>query len=460
MNTNGVANQDLLADATARATRYLEELNSRRAFPSSGALRKLETLGGALPSGPCDPAEVLALLDDAGSPATVATAGPRYFGFVTGGALPVTLAANWLAGAWDQCAGLEVLSPVSAALEEIAFRWLVDLLHLPPGTNGGFATGATMANFSALAAARHAVLERAGWDVESDGLFGAPPITVIVGEEVHVSVLKGLRMLGLGSNRVVRVPVDAQGRMRADALPPISGPTIVCVQAGNVNSGAFDPVREICQAAHAAGAWVNVDGAFGLWAAAAPGRAHLSRGVEEADSWATDAHKWLNVPYDCGISFVREPRHLQAAMSANAAYLERGEKREPNQFTPELSRRARGVEVWAALRSLGRSGLAELIERNCRQAARFAEGLRDAGHSILNEVVLNQVLVSFGDDHATRRVIAALQLEGTCWCGGTVWHGKAAMRISVSSWATTDADVERSLEAMLRVAAQEAPQRR
>jgi glutamate/tyrosine decarboxylase-like PLP-dependent enzyme len=460
MNTTDVANRDLLADATTRATRYLQELKSRNAFPSSGALKKLETLGGALPSGPCDPAEVLALLDDAGSPATVASAGPRYFGFVTGGALPVTLAANWLAGAWDQCAGLEVLSPVSAVLEEIAFRWLVDLLRLPPGTNGGFATGATMANFSALAAARHAVLARAGWDVESDGLFGAPPITVIGGEEIHVSVVKGLRMLGFGSNRVVRVPVDAQGRIRADALPRISGPTIVCVQAGNVNSGAFDPVREVCQAAHAAGAWVHVDGAFGLWAAAAPGRAHLSRGVEEADSWATDAHKWLNVPYDCGISFVREPRHLQAAMSANAAYLERGEKREPNAFTPELSRRARGVEVWAALRYLGRSGLAELIERNCRQAARFADGLRDAGHSILNEVVLNQALVSFGGDDATRRVIAALQQEGTCWCGGTVWHGKAAMRISVSSWATTDADVERSLEAMLRVAAQVAPQRR
>lgn len=460
MNTNVAANRDLLADATARASRYLEGLDSRALFPSSEALKKLEKLGGALPAGPCDPAEVLALLDDVGSPATVATAGRRYFGFVTGGALPATLAANWLASAWDQCAGLEVLSPVSAALEEISFRWLVDLLHLPPGTNGGLATGATMANFSSLAAARHAVLERAGWDVESDGLFGAPPITVIVGEEVHVSVLKGLRMLGLGSNRVVKVAVDAQGRMRADALPRISGPTIVCVQAGNVNSGAFDPVKEICQKVHAAGAWVHVDGAFGLWAAAAPHRAHLACGIEDADSWATDAHKWLNVPYDCGISFVREPRHLQAAMSANAAYLERGEKREPNQFTPELSRRARGVEVWAALRSLGRSGLAEMIERNCRQATRFAEGLRADGHSVLNDVELNQVLVSFGNDDATRRVIAALQQEGTCWCGGTQWHGKAAMRISVSSWATTDDDVERSLEAMLRVAAQSALGRR
>jgi glutamate/tyrosine decarboxylase-like PLP-dependent enzyme len=457
MTSDALAQKNLLADASARATRYLDELDSRNVFPSPEMLRRLEKLGGAMPSEPCDPAQVLALLDEGGSPATVATAGRRYFGFVTGGALPVTLAANWLAGAWDQCAGLEVLSPISAALEEVAFDWLVDLLQLPPGTNGGITTGATMANFSCLAAARHAVLERAGWDVESEGLFGAPSITVFVGEEVHVSVLKGLRMLGLGSNRVVRLPVDAQGRMRADGLPQISGPAIICVQAGNVNSGAFDPVGEISRAAHAAGAWVHVDGAFGLWAAAAPGRAHLTGGIGGADSWATDAHKWLNVPYDCGISFVREPRHLQAAMSVSAAYLARGEKREPNQFTPEMSRRARGVEVWAALRSLGRSGLAEVIERNCRQAARFAEGLDAAGYTVLNEVALNQVLVSFGDDDATRRVIAELQREGTCWCGGTVWHGKAAMRISVSSWATTDRDVERSLEAMLRVAAEHAP---
>jgi glutamate/tyrosine decarboxylase-like PLP-dependent enzyme len=312
-----------------------------------------------------------------------------------------------------------------------------------------------MANFSALAAARHAVLERASWEVEADGLFGAPPITVIVGEEVHVSLLKALAMLGLGRNRIMRVPVDGQGRMRADALPKIAGPAIVCMQAGNVNSGTVDPASEICSAAHAAGAWVHVDAAFGLWAAAAPSRAHLVAGLEQADSWATDAHKWLNVPYDSGIAFVREPRHLQAAMSVNAAYLVRSEKRDPNQFTPEMSRRARGVELWAALRSLGREGLSELIERNCRGAARFAEGLKAAGYEVLNEVQLNQVLVSFGSDELTPRVIAAVQQDGTCWCGGTSWHGRAAMRISVSSWATTDADIERSLDAIIRVAARE-----
>jgi len=455
MKASENSTQELLELASSRGIRYLEDLPARGVFPATSALERIQELGGPLPTERTDAAEVLALLDDIGSPATVATAGPRYFGFVTGGALPATVAANWLAGAWDQCAGLEVLSPVSAALEEIALRWLVEVLTLPVGTGAGFVTGATTANFSALAAARHALLERAGWDVESEGLFGAPPITVIVGDEVHVSLLKALAMLGLGRNRIVRVPVDGQGRMRADTLPKIAGPAIVCMQAGNVNSGVFDPAREICSAAHAAGAWVHVDGAFGLWAAAAPARAHLVAGVEQADSWATDAHKWLNVPYDSGIAFVREPRHLQAAMSVNAAYLVRGDKREPNQFTPEMSRRARGVEIWAALRSLGRAGLAEIIDGNCRGAARFAEGLRAAGYEILNEVALNQVLVSFGSDETTRRVSAAVQEDGTCWCGGTVWHGRAAMRISVSSWATTDEDVELSLAAMIRVAARE-----
>jgi glutamate/tyrosine decarboxylase-like PLP-dependent enzyme len=276
----------------------------------------------------------------------------------------------------------------------------------------------------------------------------------VVGEAVHVVLLKALGLLGLGRSRVVTVPVDGQGRMRADAFPRLAGPTLVCLQAGNVNTGAFDPAEEICARAHEAGAWVHVDGAFGLWAAAAPKRARLAAGFAEADSWAMDAHKWLNVPYDSGLAFVRNPEHLRAAMAASAAaYAILGEAREPAQYTPEASRRARGVEVWAALRSLGRAGVAELIERNCRYAARLAEGLRAAGYQILNEVALNQVLVSFGEADLTRQVIAALQAEGTCWCGGTVWQGKTAMRISVSSWATTDADVERSLEAMLRIAA-------
>jgi glutamate/tyrosine decarboxylase-like PLP-dependent enzyme len=446
---------NLLTAATERSIHYLEGLETRKVVPSPEAISRLTEFDSAMPDGPTDPETVLALLDDVGSPATVSTAGSRYFGFVIGGSLPVTVAANWLAGAWDQNAGLEVSSPVAAALEQITLKWLLDVLSLPAESGVGFVTGATMANFSALAAARHAILQKLGWDVEAQGLFGAPPVTVVVGDEVHVSVLKALSLVGLGRDRVVRVPVDAQGQMRADALPKLSSSTIVCIQAGNVNTGAFDPAREICAAAHEAGAWVHVDGAFGLWAAAAPERAHLTAGFQDADSWATDAHKWLNVPYDSGLAFCRDPAHLQAAMASSAAYLVQGEKREPDQFTPEMSRRARGVEIWAALRSLGRSGLADLIERTCQHAARFAAGLSEAGYPVLNEVALNQVLVSFGDAETTLRVIAGVQADGTCWCGGTVWQGHTAMRISVSSWATTEDDVELSLDAILRIAAEQ-----
>jgi glutamate/tyrosine decarboxylase-like PLP-dependent enzyme len=445
----------LLRATTERALRYLGGLDERAVAPSPAAVAAVAALEEPLLDGPTDPASVLALLDDLGSPATTASAGGRYFGFVVGGSLPAALAANWLAGAWDQDGGMSAVCPINATLEDVARRWLLELFGLPPNCGAGFVTGATMANFTCLAAARHAVLARAGWDVEADGLFGAPPITVVVGEEAHATVYKALGLLGMGRQRVVTVPVDDQGRMRADALPPLAGPAVVCIQAGNVNTGACDPARDICTWAHRAGAWVHVDGAFGLWAAAAPARAHLVGGVADADSWATDAHKWLNVPYDSGLALVRDADMLRAAMATSAAYLVQTERREPDQYTPEMSRRARGVEVWAALRSLGRSGLAEMIERCCRHAARFADGLRAAGYDVLNEVELNQVLVSFGDDARTRRVIAAVQADGTCWCGGTVWRGRAAMRISVSSWATTAADVERSLAAILRVAANE-----
>lgn len=446
--------QPLLTQAAERADHYLATLDQRTVFPKPEALAALAELDEPLPTTPTDPAAVLAVLDEIGSPATTATAGPRYFGFVTGGSLPAALAANWLAGAWDNNGGLTVMSPINAKLEEVALRWLVDLFGLPPTTGGGFVTGATMANFTGLAAARHALLQQQGWDVEADGLFGAPPLTVVVGEEVHVSLLKALSLLGLGRERVIRVPVDEQGRMRPDALPALNATTILCTQVGNVNTGACDPVQELAALAHAAGAWVHVDGAFGIWAAATPTRAQQVAGVGAADSWATDAHKWLNVPYDSGLVFCREPKHLHAAMSSSAAYLIQDAAREPYHFTPEMSRRARGVEIWAALRSLGRNGLADLIERNCQYATRFAEGLRVAGFEILNDVVLNQVMVSFGDNAATRRVIAAVQQEGTCWAGGTTWRDRAAMRISVSSWATTGEDVEKSLAAIVRVAKQ------
>jgi glutamate/tyrosine decarboxylase-like PLP-dependent enzyme len=443
----------LLNDAAARAIRYLDGLDARSVAPTPAAVARLKALDESLPEESSDPAETLRLLDEVGSPATSAMAGRRFFGFVIGGSLPVTLAANWLAGAWDQCAGLYRPTPGVAFVEQIALRWVLDLLHLPSDCTGAFVTGATVANLCALAAARHGVLQRAGWNVEADGLFGAPPITVIVGQEIHPSVAKALGVLGLGRNRVIKVPVDHQGRMRADCLPPLSGPTIICVQAGNVNTGAFDPIDAIGQKARAAGAWLHVDGAFGLWAAAAPSLRHLTAGIAQADSWATDAHKWLNVPYDSGLALVRDPHALKAAMAISAEYLPtQSEFRNPSDFTPELSRRARGVEVWAALRSLGREGIAKMIERNCAQARRFAEKLSAAGFEILNQVVLNQVLVSFGSAEATNRIIQAIQDEGTCWCGITVWQGKTAMRISVSSWATTDADVDRSLAAILQIA--------
>jgi glutamate/tyrosine decarboxylase-like PLP-dependent enzyme len=442
---------ELLTATAERAIRYLEGLNERSVAPDPAVVARLVELDIPLPTDPSPAEETMALLDSY-SAATMAMAGPRFFGFVIGGALPAALAANWLAGAWDQNAALAEVTPLPAKLEDVALGWLRDVLGLPPEAGVGFVTGATMANFTCLAAARHSVLKQAGWDVEADGMFGAPEVAVVVGEEAHPTLFKSLGLAGFGRNRVVRVPVDKQGRMRADMFPNLSGPTIVCLQAGNVNTGAFDPAPEIIPKAKAAHAWVHVDGAFGLWAAAAPCKAHLMAGYADADSWATDAHKYLNTPYDSGLAFVRSPDVLQAAMAVTAAYLPSSSTRDPSNFTPELSRRARGIEVWAALHTLGRSGLAYLVERTCRHAARFAEGLQAAGYTILNEVMFNQVLVTFGDAERTRRVIAGIQRDGTCWCGVTTWQGHTAMRISVSSWATTNADVERSLQAMIRVA--------
>jgi glutamate/tyrosine decarboxylase-like PLP-dependent enzyme len=443
----------ILTDAAQRADRYLNGLASRRVFPSGEAVHALGRFAQSLPEAGEAAETVIRDLDEIGSPATVASASGRYFGFVIGSGLPVSLAANWLANAWNQNAGLDVMSPVSARLEETALDWTRDVLGLPPGIAGAFVTGDTMANFTALAAARHEVLARVGYDLESQGMSGAPPITVIVGEEVHASVVRVISLLGFGRDRVKKAPVDAQGRMIPTKLPPISGPTIVCTQAGNVNSGAFDPLREIGDLAHEVGAWVHVDGAFGLWARAAPGRRALADGAEVADSWAVDCHKWLNVPYDSAIVFVRNERALRNAFAFGpAAYLAADKLGNRFELTPEMSRRSRGVDAWAAMRYLGRSGIAELVERCCRHAERFASRLREAGFQILNDVVLNQVLVSFGDDATTRGVIEKVQRDGTCWCGGTDWHGRTAMRISVSSWATTEEDVDRCVTAMIRLA--------
>lgn len=445
--------RELLNDAAERALNYLEGLERRSVAPLPQAVANLAVLNQPLPERPSRPEDVLKRLDETCSDATMAMAGPRFFGFVIGGSLPVALAANWLAGAWDQNSAYYNAMPATSYMEQVALRWVLELFGLPAACGGAFVTGGTMANFCSLAAARHAVLGRAGWDVEADGLIGAPPVTVVISEEAHPSVTKSLGLLGFGRNRVFKVPTDSQGRMRATALPQISGPTIVCTQIGNVNTGAFDPVDDICEAMHKAGAWLHVDGAFGLWAAAVPDMGSLTASTALADSWATDFHKWLNVPFDSGLALVRDADALRAAMAITAEYLPTGSAfRNPADYVPELSRRARGVEVWAALKALGRAGVSEMVSRNCRQARRFAEGLKAAGYEILNEVVLNQVLVSFGDAEMTNRTIAEIQKDGTCWCGGTVWQGKTAMRISVSSWATTDADVEKSLQAMLRAA--------
>jgi glutamate/tyrosine decarboxylase-like PLP-dependent enzyme len=453
-----------LEAAAAHATQFLRGLAERPVAARAGADELRSRLGGPLPDGPSDPAEVVAQLAKLADDGLVASAGPRYFGFVVGGSLPAALAADWLAAAWDQNAGLFVLGPAAATVEDVAAGWLTDLLGLPATATTGFVTGGLGANFTGLAAARHHVLAAAGWDVERDGLIGAPPVEVVVGAERHVTIDIALRYLGLGSGRLRVVPADGQGRMDAAALPEVlaacQGPTIVCAQAGNVNSGAFDPLPAICAAAHGQGAWVHVDGAFGLWAAASPALRHLVAGVEQADSVATDAHKWLNVPYDSGIAFVARPEAHRAAFAKVASYfvLGQGGERDPDAFTPEASRRARGFPVWAALRSLGRSGVAAMIERGCGQARRFADALGAAdGVEVLNEVVLNQVLVRFpdpGGDHdgRTAEVIRRVQAGGTLWLGGTSWHGMTAMRISVSNWSTTDADVDRSVAAILAAA--------
>ncbi len=443
---------DVLSLAAERAMRYVNEVRQRKVAPEQRDIQAMEQFRETFPEGPSDPKSVVAMLDELGSPATVASAGGRYFGFVIGGAVPAALGANWLAGAWDQDAALRVMSPIAAELEEVVLQWVCEALGLPGNCEGGLVTCATAANFTALATARCALLRKAGWNVVDDGMFGAPPIEVVVGAEVHASVLKALSLAGFGKRRVTMVEADGQGRMRAEKLPKLSERAIVCIQAGNVNTGAFDAAKEICTRAREQGAWVHVDGAFGLWAGLSPRYEHLTRGFALADSWATDAHKWPNVNYDSGIVLVRDGRALREAMTVSAAYLTPETKREPMHHTPDASRRARGVELWAALKSLGRSGMRALIERTCALAKRFENGLRTAGFEVLNEVVINQVLVSFGDAKTTHEVIRRIQEEGTCWCGATEWQGKTAMRISVSSWATTEADVDRSLEAMARIA--------
>jgi glutamate/tyrosine decarboxylase-like PLP-dependent enzyme len=438
----------LLRDAAERSIAYLAGLAERCVMPDEAAMAGLAAFDEPFPPSPCDPQATLELLDRAGSPATVASAGGRYFGFVQGGVLPASLAAHALASAWDQNAGLSLMSPVASRLHAVVSTWLVEAFGLPPKTTAMFVIGATTANLCGLIAGRDHVLREAGWDAAADGLIGAPPVTVVAGESAHVTLGKAASIAGLGRKRIVTAPADDQGRMLPKRLPKVAGPVILCAQAGEVNTGAFDPFEPLIAWARERNCWVHIDGAIGLWAAASPSRRFLTKGIEGADSWATDGHKWLNVPYDCGIALVRDAAALRSSMSAQASYLPVSGL-DPMHHTPQSSQRARAVDVWAALRTLGRSGLAELVDRCSDHARRFAEALRAAGCEVLNEVVINQVLVRFGDDERTQRVIERIQASGVCWCGGTMWRGRRAMRISVSSWATTTEDVDRSIAAIL-----------
>jgi glutamate/tyrosine decarboxylase-like PLP-dependent enzyme len=443
---------DALDAAATAALAYARTVDDRRVFPDDAAIAGLSAFDEPLADSGHDAPETIRLLADVGGPATVASTGSAYFGFVTGGTHPSALGAAWLADAWDQNAALPVMSPVATRLYAVARDWLVDLLGLPAGTGVAFVTGATVANASCLAAARDALLAARGWDVPNEGLLGAPPLEVVVGERVHSTVSKSLSLVGLGRTRVHVVPADDQGRMRADLLPDVSGPVLLCAQAGEVNTGAFDPFEPIADWVREREGWMHVDGAFGLWAAADPSRAGLVRGLDRADSWATDGHKWLNVTYDCGVAFVRRPEDLRRTFAASAAYLPPSDVFEPMHHTPQSSQRARQIEVWAVLRTLGRDGVARLVADACDAAVTIADRLRDAGFEVLNEVVLNQVLVRYVDGPTTERLMAALQADGRVWCGATQWGGATAMRISVSSWKTDRAAAVRAARAIVEVA--------
>ncbi len=445
---------ELLKLVETLASDYLSGISAREVFPSKKSLEKLEDLRSDLPENPVDAEMVIRQLHEVGKHTTVASNAGRYFGYIFGGALPASLAASWLSSSWDQNAAFRISSPISAHLESISAKWLLQLFKLPASSAVGFVTGTTMGNFTAVIAARHHLLKQKGWNSKSKGFNGAPEIKVVVGEEVHASMQRALMLAGFGLDQLIKVPTDDQGRMIAEQLPELDVLTLICVQCGNVNTGSIDPLPKIIQKAKNTGAWVHVDGAFGLWSRVSPSRQWMAEGIEQADSWAVDLHKWLNVPYDSGLVICKNATALQDALAVTAAYLPDSPNPEPYFHTPEMSRKARGIETWAALHSLGKSGVADLIDRCSDLALLFAVKLKKAGFEILNEVVLNQVLVSFGDDETNAIMIKRIQEDGTCWAGGTTWKGRSAMRISVSSWATTALDIDKSSEAIIRIAKQ------
>ena len=454
-----VGSAELFEQAKIYACEYMDEIRDRRVFPSARELDGLRSFDEPLPESPGDPREILRLLHQRGSPATVATTGGRYFGFVTGGAIPAALAARWLADAWDQVAALHVLSPVVSRLEAVCERWVVDLLGLPAGTVAGFVSGTSAATMCGLAAGRNELLRLQGWDANANGLFGAPELRVVMTAQAHATVFKALGLLGLGRSRVELVPTDRQGRMIAEKMPELDSRCLVVAQAGNVNSGSFDPLDEIADRTRRAGAWMHVDGAFGLWAAASRSYGHLTMGLEKADSWSADGHKTLNTPYDCGIALCRDGGALVSALQATDSYILYGDHRDGMLYTPEMSRRARAVELWATLKALGRSGVEALVDRLCEHAARFGSELEARGFRVLNKVAFNQVLVACESADLTNETLRHVQESGECWCGGAVWEGEPVIRISVCSWATTQGDVDRSVDAFVEARAR-ASQRR
>jgi len=445
-----LADKKVFEQARAFAYDYIDKIYDRSVIPSEAAIERLRIFDEQLPETSCDPSEILQLLHENGSPATMAQIAGRYFGFVNGSSTPAALASKWLSDVWDQNAALYVMSPIASQLEAVCEKWLISLLGLREDTAAGFVSGTSTATACGIAAGRNEILKRLGWDVNSKGLFGAPSFRVVVGEQAHATVFKALALLGLGKDRVEKVPVDAQGRMLAEKMPKLDSHTLVIVQAGNVNSGAFDPIDDICSLAREAGAWVHVDGAFGLWAAASRSTRHLTKGMEKADSWSVDAHKTLNTPYDCGIILCRNRGALVEALQASGSYIQYSDRRDGMLYTPEMSRRARGVELWATLKFFGRNGVEELVDGLCQRARQFAELLTSQGFHILNDVVFNQVLVSCGSAEDTRAVLENIQESGECWCGGAVWMGEPVIRISVCSWATTSQDIERSAAAFVK----------
>ncbi len=442
--------KDILRGIADSSAAYLASLPNRPVAPSDAALKKLASLRQPLPEAGVPLDDISRVLEQVLAPATLATAGPRFFGFVTGACHPAALIANWFAGTWDQNVFSHTGSPAGAAVEQLVLGWLIELFGLDPNCGGSLVTGGTLANFSALAAARNELLRRSNWDLAENGLAGAPKITIVVGQEAHPTLLKSLRLLGFGENQIIRIATDSQGRMNPAEWPKhLQEPVLLCLQAGNVNTGAFDPAKQLIALAREYDSWVHVDGAFGLWAAAVPSLAHLAEGIADADSWAVDGHKWLNVPYDCGIALVKDQNALRRAVGIEAPYLPATNQREPFHYSLELSRRMRAVEIWAVLKFLGRAGLIDLIEKHCYYASLFANALSDAGFTVLNDVILNQVLVSFGSRERTLAIVQDIQSAGVCWCGPTVWKGTTAMRISVSSWATSEADIEASIESIV-----------